>query len=325
MSSTATLSRSENAPGYFKPRRLGHVNLFVSKVDPMMDFYTRILGIEEVYRTPLVGGGFLSNGNTHHDVGFTEADGPLGKPRNARPGTLNHLGIELGTERELVDSYERALNAGHKFMRTADHDIAHSVYGVDPDGNVYELYSDVVVDWRNQRSGNVTKPKVAWTPGATPIVEAPCYHENPEIRRVDNAVFNVRRTTHATLVTSKMEAMVEHYTTIVGLQVLDRKEDLFVVLGGSCGERSVTLLAAGGPLKVGYHHVGFDAGTPDELAAAVERANDAGISVIADITHAGRRAVYVRDPEGFLVQLFSDELGAPKLDRVDPALALYML
>ena len=57
--------------GYFQPRRLAHVNLYVADLERSMDFYTRVIGIEEVYRTPLGGGGFVSNGNTHHDVGFT--------------------------------------------------------------------------------------------------------------------------------------------------------------------------------------------------------------------------------------------------------------
>ena len=56
----------------FRPRRLGHVNLTVSDLERSMAFYTRVLGIEEVRREPDIKAGFLSNGNTHHDVALVE-------------------------------------------------------------------------------------------------------------------------------------------------------------------------------------------------------------------------------------------------------------
>lgn len=326
MSSVAELSREKSPAGFFRPRRLGHVNLYVADIDRAMNFYNRILGIEEVYRTPLVGGGFLSNGNTHHDIGFTDANGPLGKPRGAKPGQLNHLGIELGTERELVDSYERATKAGHKFMRTADHDIAHSVYNMDPAGIVYELYADVVVDWRNQRSGMVTKPKPNWTPGSTPVVETPCYHENPQLRRVENAIFHSAKVTHAAVVVTDMAAALDHYTTIVGMQILARdSHDRFALLGGDADEHSLTFFKANDLLTAGYHHAGLKVESPDDLAASVARAGKEGITIEADVSHGGRRSVFLRDPEGFRVQMYSDRGGkAPRVDSIDPVLAAYV-
>jgi catechol 2,3-dioxygenase len=326
MSTLAAAAPKETSSGYFRPRRLGHVNLYVGELEPMMKFYNKILGLEEVYRTPLVGGGFLSNGNTHHDVGFTEAFGPLGKARNAKPGQLNHLGIELGTERELVDSYERAVKAGQKFMRTADHDIAHSVYNRDPNGLVYELYSDVVVDWRKQRTGMVTKPKPNWTPGSTPVVEEACYHDNPEIRRVSDAIFHTERVSHATLVVDDLAATIEHYQTIVGFKVLERApRDAIVIMGGSLNERSLVLLPSTPKRLAGYHHVGLRVVDPADLAASVDRAKAENIAIEADVTQAGRRSVFLRDPEGFLIQLYSNLNGEPKLADIDPDSAEFVL
>ena len=54
----------------FHPRRLGHANLFVSDLDRSMRFYSAVCGLEEVRREPAIRIGFLSNGNTHHDVGL---------------------------------------------------------------------------------------------------------------------------------------------------------------------------------------------------------------------------------------------------------------
>ncbi|HWM80577.1 MAG TPA: VOC family protein [Pseudolabrys sp.] len=317
---------TDRSGGYFRPRRLGHVNLYVGDLERMMEFYKRVFGIEEVYRTPANGGGFLSNGNTHHDIAFLDGNTDLAKARGAKPGQLNHLGFELGSEVELVHDYERALEKGYRFMRTADHDIAHSVYHKDPNGLVYELYSDVVYDWRNQRSGIVTKPKPNWTPGSTPPIAEPLYHVDPEIRRVDGAIFHIERASHATIVVDDIDATVDHYTEIVGLNVSGRgKGDSFVVLSGSCGERSLIVVPASRDVPACYHHVSMPVIDPADLAKSVERAKAEGVEIEVDITHAGRRSVFVRDPEGFLTQVYCDLDGEPRLDEVSPELALYVL
>ena len=76
-----TLAATETAAQrHFAPRRLGHVNLVVSDVDRSMEFYKSVVGIEEAYVQPKVRAGFLSNGNTHHDIGMVEASGPLAEP-----------------------------------------------------------------------------------------------------------------------------------------------------------------------------------------------------------------------------------------------------
>lgn len=155
---------------YFRPRRLGHVNLVVNSTEESMRFYNAVIGFEEAYRVVAIKGGFLSNGNTHHDVGMVEASGPAGRGR--KPG-LNHLAFELETEVDLVNGYKLAVDDGMAFQRTLDHDIAHSAYAADPDGNSCELYADVIRDWRNARTGSVTKPKPEWWPGLTELPATP--------------------------------------------------------------------------------------------------------------------------------------------------------
>jgi catechol 2,3-dioxygenase len=184
---SAIESTSEEIGKFFQPRRLGHVNLVVSDVDRSMDFYMNVVGLDEAYRRPQVKAGFLSNGNTHHDIGMVQSDGPLG---HGRPAGLNHIAFELETEVDLVDGYERAIAAGVTFERTADHDIAHAVYGADADGNEYEVYADVIHAWRDARHGTVTKAKPNWTPGSTPPHAERNYHADPEIVRLDDAIFH---------------------------------------------------------------------------------------------------------------------------------------
>ncbi|AMV48468.1 VOC family protein [Paraburkholderia caribensis] len=311
---------------FFEPRRLAHTNLYVTDLDTTMRFYTEVVGLEEVYRTPLAGGGFVSNGSTHHDLGFITANGPGGRPRQAKAGQLNHLGFELETESALVEGYERARASGEKFLRTADHDIAHSVYGSDPDANTYELYADVVTDWRSQRSGTVTKAKPIWTPGSTPPIEQPMYHPSPALKRTESAVFHPERTTGAAIVTGRLQEMSRYYEEMVGLRVVSRGSDgNLAVLAGTTGEPCLTLIQASGSQSVGYHHVSMVVADAFDLEDSVKRAMGQGLPIVADANFMNRRAVTLRDPDDFLIQFYCDQGGVVNPDLINRELALQLL
>ena len=282
------LNRSER---FFRPRRLGHANLVVGNLDRSLEFYTEVLGLEVAYVQPLNGAGFLSNGNTHHDIGLVEGPGRLGRGR--APG-LNHLAFELETEVDLVDGYRRASAAGIEFDRTADHDIAHAVYGRDPDGNEYEIYADVVHDWRAARSGVVTKPKPNWKPGDTPPHSERNYHPDPEIRRVESAVFHPRRTAQAVLVVERFDATLAEYQEVVGLDLLEGGRDQgYAVLTGTCGERSLGLFEAAPGLTPGLHHVGMMVSDEDDLHISIERFRENGGTLERVVEHPSRLGAYV--------------------------------
>src|SRR5207302_2865171 len=94
-------------PVLFAPRRIGHMNIFISDLARSMNFYTEICGLEDVGRSDEIGAGFLSNGNTHHDIGCLVATGKgliakdghvqVPKGRGQHPG-LNHIGWEMESE-----------------------------------------------------------------------------------------------------------------------------------------------------------------------------------------------------------------------------------
>ncbi|NYT25307.1 VOC family protein [Alcaligenaceae bacterium] len=287
---------------YFRPRRLGHVNLIVNDTNASMDFYSRIAGFEEVYRVPAIGGGFLSNGNTHHDVGMVQSSGPSGKGR--KPG-LNHLAFELETEVDLVRGYDRSVARSLEFERTLDHDIAHSAYCADPDGVSCELYADVVKEWRTARTGEVTKPKPVWWPGKTEPVSEKNYHADPEIRRVADAVFHPVRTKHATLVVSDLDQSLRFYTTRIGLDALVRGQG-YAILGGSCGEMNITLIQADEGRQACYHHVGFEVASEEELRESISKWTAQGGAVLRTVDHPLRFAAFIEDVDGLLLQFFFD-------------------
>jgi catechol 2,3-dioxygenase len=307
----------------FAPRRLGHVNLYVDDAARSYEFYKSVAGLDESYVQPLNKAAFLGNNNTHHDVAVIDVHGPLG--RGSGVG-LNHLAFELENEVELVAGYQRAIAAGVQYAMTLDHDIAHSIYGRDTDGNMNEIYADVIKDWRAARSGVVTKPKPKWAPGTTPPVAEPNYHVDPPLRRVEGAVFQPRRIVHASLVVADMKSALDYYTTAIGLKpLLGTAASPFVVLGGTCGEANLSLFRAGCGRQPGYHHAGFEAWSEEELSASVARAKARGLRVDLDIGNAFRRSVFITDPDGFRLQFFVDR-GAPlsALSEAGEDIALYL-
>lgn len=317
-------AKAGTAKSFFHARRLGHVNLYVSDVDRSYAFFKDVVGLNESYVQPLNKAAFLGNNNTHHDVAVIDIHGPLG--RNHGVG-LNHLAFELETEVDLVTGYEPAVAAGVKFSMTLDHDIAHSLYGPDADGNMVEIYADVIKDWRAARSGVVTKPKPKWAPGMTPPNAERNYHVDPPLQRVDAAVFHPRRIVHATLIVADMPAVFDYYTKVVGFRpLLGSRNSAVVVLGGTCGELSLTLVKTGGGRKPEYHHAGFQAWSENELSRSVARAKARGLKIESDFDHGFRRSVFIKDADGFRIQFFVDR-AAPlaSLSGIDEDTALKLL
>ena len=315
----------QDAPGaevYFQPRRLGHANIFISDVEKSMDFYQEVLGIEEVYRRPPVKAGFLSNGNTHHDIGMVEYSGPAGWKDEAG---LNHIAFELETQVDLVDGYRRAEAAGIHFPRTIDHEIAHALYFSDPDGNRVEIYADTTRDWRNRRTGLVQNPTYEWTPGSVPPSPEILYNPDPEIRRIDAAVFHPKRITHCALAVVDFAGAYAHYTDKVGLRpMIGGPDSRIAALGGTCGARDLVLIRADGGREPGLHHMGFVVWDEADLEKSIERMRREGITHEADVDHSSRRSIVVRDPDGLRIQFYVDRGAAPNLEDVDEDVAIYL-
>ena len=299
----------------FSPRRLGHANLFVGELERSCEFYNRICGLEEVRREPGISAGFLSNGNTHHDVGLvqvkeTEATGidgyvQISMSRMARPG-LNHLGWELENERQLVEAYERYLAAGLDVHRTTDHQISHSVYVFDPEGNLNEFYADAMHDWRSifnpDRDDLVSNH---WDPLAASRTEEPMYPASPRLRVVDGAVFHALRITRAVLVASDLSLLRRFYENIGGLEpAYESPGDGFVRLRGTSSSDDLVLFAARDGLPPGLHHVSFELDDATDMDAAAAALPDLGYEIEYRIDAETKRSVFIRDPDGIGVELY---------------------
>jgi catechol-2,3-dioxygenase len=119
--------------------RLNHAVLFVSDLERAVEFYSRAFGAEVAAREPRADAAFLRmprSGN-HHDLGLfgLGADQP---PR--RPGTvgLYHLAWQVDTIEDLEQARTTLAGLG-ALTGESSHGATKSVYGVDPDGNEFEV------------------------------------------------------------------------------------------------------------------------------------------------------------------------------------------
>jgi catechol 2,3-dioxygenase len=305
----------------FRPRRLGHANLWVGDLEATSGFYNRVLGLEEVRREPEITASFLSNGNTHHDLGLLQAkvtahqhkakDGKIieVKGRDCTIG-LNHLGWEMDNEAQLVSAWERAKKRGDVVItRTVDHQISHSVYVSDPDGNQHEFYADATKDWRSifnpERDDLVTRP---WDPAAGPPSTERNWPVNPDIRQVAGSVFHPRNITHAGLVAANFEAMQRFFVEVAGLDVVEGTASAEqVVLRGESSHFDLALIAARNGRKPGLRYIAFLVPETADLKAAQARAAQAGVKVSPLRETSGGISILVRDPDGLDVVLYSSE------------------
>lgn len=302
----------------FKPRRLTHANLFVDDVERSVRFYNEVCGIELVRREPDVSVSFMSNGNTHHDVGLVKTkrarvvgrDGlVMFEGKSTGRGTyagLNHLGFEMENEVELVDAVGRAKRAGVKILMTMDHLISRSVYLSDPDGHYVEFYADSIKDWRTifctEREDLVTG---AWTPGTPAPSAERNYDPNPELRSVPEAIFHPSCIDHAVLNVADLDRALQFYTVIGGLSVVEKgKNARFAVLRGSTPQSCLSLVESESK-RSGVHHLGFVVPEGTDFDEAAQRLRRIGVEPLGGPGQGAKQALFVKDPDGMLLEFYT--------------------
>lgn len=116
---------------------LGHVGIICDDFLKMRDFYTRVLGLTVTDEDPERGSCFLSADpkNEHHELNLGQARED--RPRTMNVGQVSFIVKDLAALREL----DRRFKAEDtKILRTVTHGISISIYGEDPEGNVFEVY-----------------------------------------------------------------------------------------------------------------------------------------------------------------------------------------
>lgn len=311
-------SRNTVRQSALAPRRVGHINLYVRDWLNSLKFYSTVCGLEEVFRETPIKAGFLSSGNTHHDIGFLEArQGPrIGRDGfvqtrdgiGARP-EFNHFGIEMENEQELVDGYRRLQHLGIAIEKLTDSaGLSKSVYLRDPDGVLLQFYADMTADWRGYYAEGERLVTGKWDPDdGRPPTRASLYTRNPIRYDAPRRAFRPVRVTGGTLYVRDLKQSLEFYQDIAGFYPIYTSSDRKVVaLSARELNRDITLIQASGSHVPGLRHFSFMAGTLDELLDGYRRLSDFGLESEQCLDHGLCRSIYVRDPDGFLIEFYSD-------------------
>jgi catechol 2,3-dioxygenase len=317
------------AAHYFSPRRLGHVNLWVDNLARSEAFYSQVCGLTVEFTEPDLIATFLGTGHTPHDLGMIQKTNGVSRyGRNGLlqlPGTvglnagLNHMAWELENEAALVTAYRRLKEACIRTDMTVDHQVAHSVYMFDPDGNYNEFYCDTVKNWRSVLHGPMELITSDWDPLAAEGFLEGRYDDAPVLRTNLSAPIRPHRITHAALQTTQLKTMCEFYTVVAGLRVVSDQGDV-VYLGGSLDDYdfSLVLVSADAPL---YHHASFELSDAVTLSTVETALASKGVPITKTVDVPWKQSIYLRDPDGLLSEWFVRR-DAPRHPRVHGGHAL---
>ncbi len=120
------------------PVRLNHAVLFVADLERSIAFYSTAFGMTVMAREPRANAAFLRlprSGN-HHDLGLFGVGTQPPRPRGGLG--LYHLAWQVDTIDELADARATLVELGARTGESS-HGATKSVYGVDPDGNEFEV------------------------------------------------------------------------------------------------------------------------------------------------------------------------------------------
>ncbi len=124
-----------------KPQGIGHIVLNVSDVERSARFYTEIVGFQLARMRPDKSGAFLTCGVVHHNLALFKAPAGAQPAKKGQIG-LNHFAFEVGSYDDLQSAHARLIAAGAIIDHIVDHGMTRSVYFLDPDGLMMELYSN---------------------------------------------------------------------------------------------------------------------------------------------------------------------------------------
>ena len=123
-----------------KPRELAHIVLRVRDAQKSKEFYMKAFGLKVASESPDGKFVFLSLGEDHHDLALNQhgvTDDPAPK---STPG-VEHIAFKLDSFDEVRAAYQEWKDMGFE-PDPILHNVSHSIYIHDPDGNRVELYCD---------------------------------------------------------------------------------------------------------------------------------------------------------------------------------------
>lgn len=123
------------------PKEIGHLVLNVTDVERSTRFYRDVVGFQVSRYRPDGSGAFLTCGVVHHNLALFKAP-PGAQPRQKGQIGLNHFAFKVESYTALQEAHRRLVDAGAPIDHVTDHGMTRSVYFLDPDGIMMELFAD---------------------------------------------------------------------------------------------------------------------------------------------------------------------------------------
>ncbi len=134
----------------YRPKYLGHVNLYVRNAERSHKWYEEVLGLHTYDYRPGWAAFMSANQDMSHEIALMQVgdDAPL--QQKGQVG-LNHLAFMMESLDDLKDAYHRLKEKGVKIDRIVDHGLSLGIYFRDPDGNGLEVSYELPRDqWPRQ-------------------------------------------------------------------------------------------------------------------------------------------------------------------------------
>ena len=133
----------------FKPKYLGHVNLYVRDAERSAKFYADVLGLHTYENRPGRAVFMSADLDQSHEIAVMQLGPDARGPEENQVG-LNHIAWRMETFEDLKELYQRLKEKGVKIERIGDHGLSLGIYFKDPDGNGNEVYYELPRDqWPN--------------------------------------------------------------------------------------------------------------------------------------------------------------------------------
>ena len=136
----------------YKPRKLGHVNIFVRNAERSCDWYGDLLGLHTYGFTPGRAAFMTSDLGNSHEIALTEVGADAPGSQRGQVG-LNHMAWYMESLDDLRELYLRIKEKNITIERVSDHGHAIGIYIRDPDGNGIEVsYEMPSSEWGHDES-----------------------------------------------------------------------------------------------------------------------------------------------------------------------------
>lgn len=146
---------------------LHHVNFKTMRLQEMIDWYSKVVGVDVNFRFP--GGAWVSNDRANHRIAFLAVPRLKDDAEKVAHTGLHHTGFEYDSFDDLMSSYARLKGLGIEPDVCFNHGLSTSLYYADPDGNLVELQVDNFEDWDRSSEWMRTAPEFAANPIGVPF------------------------------------------------------------------------------------------------------------------------------------------------------------